>query len=69
MKKIKWKKPTSLYSCTPLLLSPIIQWLWLTFKEKMCPTLVNYQAEKGKNYHSKKEKKCPITSNNGAVKR
>ena len=46
MKKIKREKPTSLYSCTPLLLSPIIQCPWLTFKEKMCPTLVNYQGRK-----------------------
>ena len=51
-------------TCTPLLLSPIILCLWLNFKEKTCPTPINYHGRKGykkglqgqKSYHSKKRK-------------
>ena len=70
-KKIKIKKcekPTSLYSTTP---KSFILCLWLSFKEKTCPTPINYHGIDGKkgykeglqgqkSYHSKKEKTCPI---------
>ena len=35
-------------TCTPLLLSPIILCLWLNFKEKTCPTPINYHGIDGK---------------------
>ena len=74
-KKIK-KGVRNQPACTPLLLSPVILCLWLSFKEKPCLTPINYHGRKGykeglqgqKSYHSKKEKTCLIPSNNCAVK-
>ena len=62
-------------ACTPLPLRAIILCLWLSFKDKTCPTPINYYRRKWykeglqrqKSYHSKKEKTCPIPSNNYAV--